>query len=199
MKNRISVVFSLFWTLILSVQAQTVSLQEAYNAANCFLNHQHKGTARCVEIKMQNADTLYYVFNGDDAYAIIAADRRVMPVLAFSNEKNWDAENVAPAAQMWYTHYAQQIATLRQQPYRATDEHPSWAALRAAKSSLRSQNAVEPLMQSHWGQENNYNYFCPADAEGPGGHVVTGCVASVGAINVLLPLPRKWRRHVHLH
>jgi hypothetical protein len=32
-------------------------------------------------------------------------------------------------------------------------------------------------MKVNWGQGQNWNQFCPADAAGPGGHVYVGCVA----------------------
>lgn len=172
------VVFCLFLAFVCMAKAQTVSLDEAYNAANNFLGNQNKGLARCVKVEKQNTDTLYYVFNGNNAFVVISADRRTLPVLAFSDAGNWDAANVSPAAQMWFNHYAQQLAALRQQPYRAEDAHTAWNLLTSRQPVLRTQDAVSPLMQSHWGQENNYNYYCPADAEGPGGRVVTGCVAT---------------------
>lgn len=41
--------------------------------------------------------------------------------------------------------------------------------------------AVGPLVQTTWDQKCYYNTSCPADANGPCGHTVTGCVATAMA------------------
>lgn len=160
------------------VRAQHVSRYEATHAAGVFFANHHKGSPACVKIFTQGQDTLYYIFNSDNSYVVIAADRRVPPVLAFSDQDSYQEDAVSPAAQMWFDHYARQLSELKQQPAASTPENPEWERLTQRQPVLRTLDAVAPLMQSHWGQSNNYNYACPTDYAGPGNHVVTGCVAT---------------------
>ncbi len=51
----------------------------------------------------------------------------------------------------------------------------------AAEASGASFPAVGPLVQTTWDQTCYYNASCPADAGGPCGHAVTGCVATAMA------------------
>jgi len=40
---------------------------------------------------------------------------------------------------------------------------------------------VEPLLTTKWDQDFSYNYYCPDDPAGPGGHAYAGCVATAMA------------------
>lgn len=72
---------------------QQVSYQEAQTVAQNFLSKQQKSAISCPYIAKNEKDTLLYVFNSTDAFVIIAADKRVLPVLAFSDKGAFDANN----------------------------------------------------------------------------------------------------------
>lgn len=156
--------------------AQYVRSEEATEYAACVFGIWGMTPAHAVTVECRNGDTLYYVFKGDGATALISADRRVQPLLAFFDSHPVADESMAPAAQMWLNHYADQLAALRAVPYTPEDEHPAWNRLR--NGNLRPEAAVAPFLRSNWGQGSQYNYYCPKDRAGDGGRVVTGCVAT---------------------
>ncbi|MBO4645276.1 MAG: C10 family peptidase [Bacteroidales bacterium] len=156
-----------------SLCAQSVSVEEASAIADAFFTSQGKSLSRCAYVKKEAQDTLFYVFNATDGYVVVAGDRRAPSVLAFSEEAPLDMAQISPAAQMWLDHYASQIAEFKQRGERAVWQQKAPVS--------RDGIVVAPLVASRWGQGKNYNYECPRDLNGPGGRVVTGCVATAMA------------------
>lgn len=164
------------------VFAQNVPFQDAQRAAEGLFALQQKRLSHCVDVAVSGSDTLYYVFNAENGFAVIAADRRVPPVLAFSDREPFRPGEVIPPVKMWLDHYRTQLAELKAQPAGLQAEHPAWARLARGGRPLRDeQHFVEPLVRSHWGQGKFYNYYCPEDFSGENNHVVTGCVATAMA------------------
>jgi len=50
-----------------------------------------------------------------------------------------------------------------------------------SKLQNKTINTVAPFVTTRWDQGVNYNNYCPANSQGPGGHCVTGCVATAMA------------------
>lgn len=174
--------FLAFFAAVLCVSvafAQTVPMDEAADYANRVFRMCGKSATRSASVERRGGDTLYYVFNTDGGFAVISADRRTQPLLAFSDEQPLASESMAPAAQMWLTHYANQLSELHEQPYLPENAHPAWTCSR--DENLRPEAAIAPFLRSNWGQGSQYNYYCPWDVKGEGGHVVTGCVATAMA------------------
>ncbi len=160
--------------------AQTVPQDEAADYANRVFRMCGKSATRSVSVERRDGDTLYYVFAAaDGSSAVVSADRRTQPLLAFTDGQQLAGPDVAPPAQMWLTHYANQLAELRLLPFRSEDAHPAWE--RSRSGELRPEAAIAPFLRSNWGQGSQYNYYCPKDVKGEGGRVVTGCVATAMA------------------
>ena len=160
--------------------AQTVPQDEAAEYAARYFRSVGKTPARAARPELRDGDTLYYVFTAiDGSSAVVSADRRTQPLLAFTDGQPLTGPDVAPPAQMWLTHYADQLAELRRLPFRAEDAHPAWERSRCGE--LRPEAAIAPFLRSNWGQGSQYNYYCPKDIKGEGGRAVTGCVATAMA------------------
>jgi len=161
--------------------AQQVSYQEARQAAQSFFAKQQKAVTQCAHIETSsNHDTLFYIFNANNAYVLISADKRCQPVLAFSDKTTFQTNNIIPPVQMWMGNYAAQIQSLKQQ--NVLRPHREWlAVLQPQKDFDNDIEAVAPLLTSQWGQGVNYNYYCPKDEDGTNGRCVTGCVATAMA------------------
>ena len=160
--------------------AQHVSQQEAMNAASRFLESQHKNLKRCAAVMADGSDTLLYIFNADNAFVVVSGDKRVPPVLAFSDHQLYNTEDVIPPVKMWLDNYQQQLLQLKQQPV-AQDVHSGWRNLAEEKATFKGSSEVLPMMKSHWGQGTFYSYYCPRDYAGENNHVATGCVATAMA------------------
>lgn len=112
-----SVLILLLAILISSIaEAQVVSINTALNIAqNTILEQFSKiDSGNKYEIKSWITEsyenkTIYYVFNlSPQGFIIISADRSASPVLAFSNESNYETDE-NPAVQFWLDTYKKQI------------------------------------------------------------------------------------------
>ena len=176
-------IVTLFLTAVLCVSvafAQTVPQAEAAEYAARLFRSVDKSPVRAARPELRDGDTLYYVFTAaDGSSAVVSADRRTQPLLAFTDGQPLTGPDVAPPAQMWLDHYANQLAELRRLPACDGDAHPAWTSSRSG--NLRPEAAIAPFLRSNWGQGSQYNYYCPKDLKGEGGRVVTGCVATAMA------------------
>ena len=122
----------------------------------------------------------YFVFNvgNENGFVIVAGDDRVRPVLGYSDEGSFSADNLPPSAAAWLEGYQvvitravsegiQPSAVIRQE---WNDYLNKASKLRATPVSLNT-----PL----WGQDKPYNQACPKVAQGT---PLTGCVATAMAI-----------------
>lgn len=162
------------------VSAQSVSVSDAARAAASFLQSNQKSGCQLVRVIAEDGDTLMYVFNSENSYVVISGDKRVPPVLAFSDHQLYNAEDVIPPVKMWLDNYQQQLRQLKSQPI-AQNLHAGWRHLTEGRSAFKGTSEVLPLMKSHWGQGTFYSYYCPRDYAGENNRVVTGCVATAMA------------------
>jgi len=160
--------------------AQSVGMSQAADAARMFFNTQHKTGCECVKTIREGGDPVLYIFNADNAYAVISGDLRTPAVLAFCNNQLYDDANVIAPFKMWLDFYRRQIVAIRQQSVEASVS-AQWQSVLARSGGFRTSEAVEPLVKSHWDQGEFYNYYCPRDRQGPNGRTVTGCVATAMA------------------
>ena len=162
------------------VSAQSVSVSDATRAAASFLQSNQKSGCQLARVVTEGTDTLFYVFNSENSYVVISGDKRVPPVLAFSDHQLYNTEDVIPPVKMWLDNYQQQLRQLKQQPS-VQDMHAGWRQLSEGRLAFKGTSEVLPLMKSHWGQGTFYSYYCPRDYAGENNRVVTGCVATAMA------------------
>jgi len=174
-----------------SASAGQVTFQDAQRAAvNFFFEriNQYKPVAynsiKITEtfLKKDGDQTLYYIFNIDpQGYIIVSADDAAIPVLAYSFETGYNAENAAPQFTAWMNQCADQIRfAVSGKISRSGHVSGLWDHLLTLNEKklipLKDQRSVVPFIYSNWDQGALYNEMCPADAAGPGGHVYAGCV-----------------------
>jgi hypothetical protein len=171
---------------IISANAQTVNSKDARKVAatfwnRSFSNSQQLTLACCFR---QQTDTTLFVYNvGNSGFVVISGDYSVMPVLAYSNEGNFNYNDLAPATVDWMQHYSNQILAGRNNKYNLPF-NSEWNVLLSDDAPVvqnKSVKSVNPLCQTRWDQGRFYNYKCPAYPTGPDGHCVTGCVATAMA------------------
>lgn len=175
----------LLFSLFFSVKAQSVSLSEATVAADRFLHSQSKNLSQCVHVETDGTDTLFYIFNAENGFVVIGGDRRVPPVLAYSDNQLYNNQDVIPPVRMWLDNYRQQMIAVKSALVSAADASNAnvcaWRKLQNREPVFRTTGYVPPMLQTRWGQGAQYNYYCPQDFAGEGNHVVTGCVATAMA------------------
>ena len=127
----------------------------------------------------------YYVINFDNGFVILAADDRVVPVLAYSTAGIFDTTNVPPAVAEWLEGYRRDIAQFLSSATDAGSNEAVRQDISGQWYNLRhnipapQRAAVAQLLQTTWSQGgNSYNAMCPDSA---GVHALTGCVATAFA------------------
>lgn len=135
--------------------------------------------------KDANGNPVLYVFNVDyKGFVIVSAEDRVSPILGYSFEGNFDAENISPNAEYILGDYQWTIDYVRSNKMDTGDEvRAQWEMVESTGrvTADKGTNAVEPLLSTTWNQNAYYNDLCPEDPEGPNGRVYAGCVATAMA------------------
>ncbi len=124
-------------------------------------------------------------------WVIVSTDDVARPILAYNlegsptdvmpeNFKNWmkgiNKEIERAKETLTKSPFAKKWKTLSLPPEKFMTLHQEQRLETAASAGSRLQKA--PLLQTTWNQGKYYNTKCPADADGPDGHVWTGCVAT---------------------
>jgi hypothetical protein len=175
-----------------TVTAAPVHIHEAKKAAACLW--QIKAPQPLIDISnflvlqdvfVDNNDTLLYVFGYSSAgFVFIAGDDKVKPVLAYSFESAYNAENIHPAVNEWINFLLKEIRYAKTDEYiDIIDARSEWVALLngiQVYDNSKTQN-ISPLILTTWDQGTYYNELCPYDPDGPGWRAYAGCVATMMA------------------
>lgn len=157
--------------------AQPVSEDQAASIALQFLSgsgSSMKAASRGVQTlevaytSQTGSDNDFYVFNRQGGgFVIVSADERTAkPVLAYSYEGSFDADNIPPAQEDILSGYRRQI------DYARKNMDPAPEVLK--NSSPVGTVIVEPLIKTKWNQGDPYNKLCPTV---DGRKTYAGCAA----------------------
>ena len=140
--------------------------------------------AQFVNVAAQYGYSELFIFNNTagKGYVIMAVDDCVTPILGYSYENNFDNGKLPPNFKAWLDGYAEQIHAATAMKAQATEEiRADWECLRLGKPlPIKSEKAVNPLVQTKWSQKPYYNDQCPYD-NSANDRTVTGCVATAMA------------------
>ncbi|MBN3035850.1 MAG: C10 family peptidase [Bacteroidales bacterium] len=191
MKNAITLLGVMM--MVVQLHSQPVSREDAVSAARSFW-YEHV-QSRC-PVTLEGIKTgavhevchegrlVYYAVNlHPEGFVIVSAFRAVHPVFAYSFGSTYNEGNQHPPFKAWMGQYAGQVIHAIE-----TNAVPTSVTVREWERLLRGDvsalkvipqgDEVEPLLISTWNQGLYYNQMCPDDPAGPGGHCVTGCVAT---------------------
>lgn len=130
--------------------------------------------------------TDFYVFNtGEKGFVIVSGDDNVTPVLAYSVDDIFRAENIPAQINDWLNNYKSQIDYVIEHNIQASEQTAiQWANLQSPvmKSAAKttSVTSVSSFMTTKWDQAGYYNKLCPFDAT-QDTNALTGCVATAMA------------------
>ncbi|MHC1773873.1 MAG: C10 family peptidase [Lentimicrobium sp.] len=194
MKKSIFLPILLLLSISFSLFAGEVNLAEARRTAIHFYlekyNH-YKGPMDLNAVKINDTHTeyihglpVYYVFTmSPGGFVIVPAKNTLFPVLGYSLDSEFGFKDQPPNVRYWLNQYAEQVQFARNQCL-----EPEAKVARLWEKylindfvPLRESNEwgeVEPLMTTFWNQAWPYNYYCPEDPAGPGGHAYAGCGAT---------------------
>jgi hypothetical protein len=208
MKLKFPILFLLSLIQCGTLSAKSVDVTTACTVASHFFaqkfNHAPESLTPTVAytaptLRGENGPTPgFYVVNFEPGgFVIVAGDDRVQPILAFSDEGAFIAENMPDHIRFFLDGYTEGIQyIIDSHQYNNESTQQQWRSLLSGNSLSQKDGdgavVVEPLLgNNEWNQTMYYNDLCPADATGHpayGGHAAAGC----GAL-VMGQVMRYWR------
>ena len=197
MELKLSIFLSLAVILAGTVSAKSVDETTAHTVAARFyamkFNHTPESLTPTIAytasaLRGENVPApSFYVFNfNSEGFVIVAGDDRVQPILAFSDEGAFVAENMPDHIRFFLDGYTEEIQYIADhQQYTNETTQQQWEQLLSDNSPIQKDGnvVVGPLLGNNkWNQTKYSNDLCPADASGNnayGGHVAVGCGALV--------------------
>lgn len=186
--KRIILTISIIALAVSNMIAGPVDQQTAQRIGEKFLKTTSLGQKSDIQLNLVSAaitkgEIDYYIFNvkGDNGFVVISGDDRVKPILAYSTEGSYSANDVADGFQFTLNGYRDDIRYVREHNIAATsDIVAEWQSIEKTGYIRQNRNlrTVDILLETTWNQNYPYNSQCPEDEGGNGGHVYAGCVAT---------------------
>ena len=168
------------------VQARPVSVSQAKYVGQQFVQANFEQSRQSQDLTLvytgtsNRGDACFYVFNvGSEGFVMISADDVYRPIVGYSDEGIFDADNINPEL----AYMLGELISGR--TGKALGEAAPMVAAewdlvmnRGTLLSLNGGRGVPNLVQTKWDQGSPYNYYCPTGAGGPGGRCYAGCVAT---------------------
>ena len=130
----------------------------------------------------------FYIVNVDGgAFVLVSADDIAQQVLGYSLSSTWPISedgsvDLPEHIKGFFDDLAAQMeAAIESEPISTTGIYKANLRSAAPNRSPSLPDSVGPLLTTTWDQGQYYNSLCPEDANGPGGHAQTGCVATAMA------------------
>lgn len=121
--------------------------------------------------KIKKGKEAYYIFSSlsnNPGFVIVSGDERMPAILAYSDENDFDINNIPPNVRYWLDCYAETFLSL-----------DSINSVNGRQTLTTNYNGVAPLIENNkWGQSDPYNRLCPTVGREK---CVTGCVATAMA------------------
>ena len=194
MKKTLSTIFFILIALTI-IKAQPTTSEQAQAAAFNFYKTTVNASAGSPQRVFtgnatRDGEACLYVYNIDNGFVIVSADNRAKPILGYSSEGSFDPQNVPEGILELLNGYCNEIAAIRQHVAEPDEQLRSeWQSLTdGSYEPRRDGRAVSALLDdetgiNNWQQNNGYNYYCPADPDGPAGKCYVGCCAlSMGQV-----------------
>lgn len=186
----------LLWSGTWSIQAASVSLEQAKRTAYQFMNRKVQ-VLRMQGRDVQRIDTsvdaleaavlfntldkagqpyLYLVnFPDECGFVLVSGDDRFAPVLGYSETGSFNEQDMPENMRAWLQGYIDEMKY-----WASVDYELSLPPLSAPQAETAKKFPIEPLIQTLWSQGTPYNNLCPIDPS-TYDRCLTGCVATAMA------------------
>jgi len=185
-------IFSVLIILIfsLSIKAQNIDQKTAIVVGTNFMIEQTSLSNKNIDFAKQDIEivnsqgqTAYYIVNYEDgAFVLVAASKNANPVIGYSFEGNFNPNDISPAQSFWLEAFGKDIIANKTNENINTQKSWEYYMTEDFRATKEKSKGVSPLNSIRWGQGYPYNNLCPEHPSGPGGHCVTGCVATAMAM-----------------
>ena len=175
---------SMLFVSLLALNANPVDPSLARTAASKFLEAKFDVDFRDAipEMVYSGPNDAYFIFNSAKGFVIIAGDDAYRPVIGYSTESVFDPSNIPPALVDYLDGIAESVNRLKAQGHAVATPMVAaeWESVlnHGQLISRFGGREGEYFCQTQWNQDYPYNYYCPDDPDGPGGHAYVGCLAT---------------------
>lgn len=174
----------LIFAMTASLHSQVVPENHLVKVADAFirgyLGDEERTVSGIFPLMTDGDSSIYRVELSPEGWLLMSRDWSAQPVLAYSITGSF----VMPATDnndnryIFLSGYHRQLEN--QTLEKGSDPDPRWDPgyyyLKSSGTSAATVT-VSPMITVKWNQGSTWNRFCPADDDGPGGHVYVGCVA----------------------
>lgn len=147
---------------------------------------------------MANGDAAFYVFNAAKGFVIVSAQEVAIPILGYSDEGHFDANNIPENMNWWLQDYANQIQYgIEERNIDFEKTAKQWELVKSTgrlSEDRTARRVVEPLLKDEdsgepilWNQSTIYSTQCPVIPNSEN-HYAAGCVP-VSMSQIM----RKWK------
>ncbi|MBN1426434.1 C10 family peptidase [Candidatus Fermentibacteria bacterium] len=172
---------------IVSTEAAPVAVETARQVAeNWYAERGHfdDGSVRVTGevVFIRDGAELFRAINMEPVgFVLVASDDAVIPILGYGFDHHFSDLDHPPQFDAMLASFEEQILFAKAQSLWSDEStRREWQRLKVPPAEfdrIEETRAMAPLMVSLWNQGWSWNQFCPADANGPGGHVYAGCGA----------------------
>ena len=155
-----------------------VSLSDIEKMASNFINQKTFEIKEPIStLQLSEYSNITIVNFHPSGFVLTSNDNQLIPVLAYSLNKNFDILEIPIHLEMTLSKYEIEIDQLLQNNIIDNENLYLWLNLLRNKESEEAVRNVDPLLTAEWDQDPSFNLQCPYDNNGPGNHAVVGCVA----------------------
>ena len=188
MKHRFPALMLFLMAATFAAEANPVDVNTAREIAVKFVNANVKTLLQGAEdlqlvttYRTESNDAAFHVFNTPNGFVIVSADDCATPVLGYSDEGQFDMEDIPVQLEEYLQGFVEQIE-YGITHHLAVDETIAhrWKRVQTMGqlNEQRVATAVAPMLTDTWHQNCYYNTLCPAEPNGPCGHTWAGCAAT---------------------
>ena len=160
--------------------ANPIDRSLAQAAAQKFATTQLSVERATPELVYTGQNESYFVFNvGDHGFVIIAGDDAHRPIIGYSDASVFDASNIPPALAYYLDGVAECVLQMHD-AVATPDVAAEWNSVlqHGRLISRHGGRGTGFFCTTKWDQSYPYNYCCPEDPAGSGGHAIVGCLAT---------------------
>ena len=165
---------------VLTTKANPINSSLAFSAAQKFATVQLAFERATPELVYTGPSEAFYVYNvGDHGFVIIAGNDAHRPVIGYSAESAFDASNIPPALAYYLDGVAECVLQMHD-AVATPDVAAEWNSVlqHGRLISRHGGRGTGYFCTTKWNQSYPYNYCCPEDPAGSGGHAIVGCLAT---------------------
>ena len=128
--------------------------------------------------------TCYIVRMNPKGFVIISADDNAFPIIGYSFDEDILPQQLPESMKNYLDLASEQI--LKANELKQSTFTNTWFKIEnePLTKTTFSSNTINPFLNLYWDQGVPYNNYCPPSSHGPGGHCVTGCVATAMAMTM---------------